>query len=84
MINTQELELPLSGTYFHGSKGVQAFEILLYMNALCFSNAEHPNTNQFTSESRSVTLYQNQLCAGRTVWSDVLIKPDNYMFPQNR
>ena len=31
MINSQKLELPLSRTYFHGPKGVQAIEILLYM-----------------------------------------------------
>ena len=30
MINTNELELPLSRTYFHGSKGVRAIEVLLY------------------------------------------------------
>ena len=30
MINTHKLELPLSRTYFHGSKGVRAIEIRLY------------------------------------------------------
>ena len=30
MINTHKLELPLSQTYFHGSKGVRAIEVLLY------------------------------------------------------
>ena len=28
MINTHQLELPLSRTYFHGSKGVRAIEVL--------------------------------------------------------
>ena len=30
MINTHKLELPLSRTYFHGSKGVRAIEVRLY------------------------------------------------------
>ena len=30
MINTHNLKLPLSRTYFHGSKGFQAIEVLLY------------------------------------------------------
>ena len=30
MINTQYLVLPLSRTYFHGSKGVPAIEVRLY------------------------------------------------------
>ena len=30
MINTHELELPLSRTYFHDSKGVRAINVLLY------------------------------------------------------
>ena len=29
MLNTHKLELPLSRTYFHGSKGVRAIEVLL-------------------------------------------------------
>ena len=32
MKNTHWLKLPLSGTYFHGSKGVQAIEVLLYVH----------------------------------------------------
>ena len=32
MINTHELELPLSRTYFHGSKGVRGIEVLLYLH----------------------------------------------------
>ena len=31
MINTHNLELPLSRTYFHDSKGVRAIEVLLYL-----------------------------------------------------
>ena len=31
MINTYKLELPLSRKYFHGSKGVRAIEVLLYV-----------------------------------------------------
>ena len=31
MIKTLKLELPLSRTYFHGSKGVRAIEVLLYI-----------------------------------------------------
>ena len=31
MINTHQLELPLSRTYFHVSKGVRAIEVLLYI-----------------------------------------------------
>ena len=31
MINTHWLELPLSRTYFYGSKGVRAIEVLLYV-----------------------------------------------------
>ena len=34
MINTHSLELPLSHTYFHGSIGVRAFEVLLYKTIL--------------------------------------------------
>ena len=34
MTNTHYLELPLSRTYFHGSRGVQAIEIRLYMAGL--------------------------------------------------
>ena len=30
MINTHKLELPVFRTYFHGSKGVRAIEVLLY------------------------------------------------------
>ena len=30
MINTHKFELPLSRTYFHGTKGVRAIEVLLY------------------------------------------------------
>ena len=30
MSHTHLLQLPLSQTYFHGSKGVRAIEILLY------------------------------------------------------
>ena len=33
MINTHWLELPLSRTYFHGSIGVRAIEVLLYIFA---------------------------------------------------
>ena len=33
MMNTHLLELPLSRTYFHGSKGVRAIEVSLYLNA---------------------------------------------------
>ena len=33
MIATTLLELPLSRTYFHGSKGVQAIEVLLYLKS---------------------------------------------------
>ena len=32
MINTDKLELPLSRTYFHGTKGVRAIEVLLYLS----------------------------------------------------
>ena len=32
MINTHKLELPLSQTRFHGSKGVRAIEVLLYIS----------------------------------------------------
>ena len=31
MINYHKLEISLSRTYFHGSKGVQAIEVLLYL-----------------------------------------------------
>ena len=31
MSNTHSLELPLSRTYFHGSKCVRAMEVLLYL-----------------------------------------------------
>ena len=31
MVNTHELELPLSRTNFPGSKGVRAIEVLLYI-----------------------------------------------------
>ena len=31
MINTRKLELPLSRTYFHSSKGVRAIEVRLYL-----------------------------------------------------
>ena len=31
MVNTHKLELPLSRTYFHGSKGIRAIEVLLYV-----------------------------------------------------
>ena len=31
MINTHQLELPLSRTYFHVSKGIRAIEVLLYI-----------------------------------------------------
>ena len=34
MINTHKLELPLSRTYFHGSKGVRAIEVLQYLKSL--------------------------------------------------
>ena len=34
MINTHLLELPLSRTYFSGSKGVRAIEVLLYKHLL--------------------------------------------------
>ena len=30
MINTHTLELPMSGTNFHGPKGVRAIEVRLY------------------------------------------------------
>ena len=30
MINTHQVEQPLSRIYFHGSKGVRAIEVLLY------------------------------------------------------
>ena len=30
MINTHSLELPLSRTYFRGSKGIRAIEVLLF------------------------------------------------------
>ena len=36
MINTHKLELPLSRTYFHGSKCVLATEALLYFNHVQF------------------------------------------------
>ena len=31
MINIHQLELPLSRTYFHGSEGVRAIEVVLYL-----------------------------------------------------
>ena len=31
MINTHLIELSLSGTYFHGFKGVRPIEVLLYL-----------------------------------------------------
>ena len=34
MINTHQLELPFSGTYYLGSKGVRAIEVLLYITIL--------------------------------------------------
>ena len=32
VINSHYLELPLCRTYFHGSKGVRAIEVLLYFS----------------------------------------------------
>ena len=34
MSNPQWVELPLSRTYFHGSKGVRAIEVLLYLKII--------------------------------------------------
>ena len=31
MVNTRELKLPLSRTYFHGPEGVRTFEVLLFI-----------------------------------------------------
>ena len=32
MMNTHKLELPLTRTYFYGSNGVRAIEVLLYFS----------------------------------------------------
>ena len=41
MINPQWLELPISGTNFHGPKDVRAIEVRLYLHylKLCLQNA---------------------------------------------
>ena len=72
MINTHLLELPLSRTYFHGSKCVRAIEVVLYVDpgqtsppylGLCRSVIQitHHNVRQFTVLSGTMHLVYGQL-----------------------
>ena len=45
MINTHELKLPLSRTYFYGSKGVRAIEAFLYQQNGSMINGKGHETN---------------------------------------
>ena len=57
MIITHKLELSLSRTYFHGSKGVRAIEVLLYT---CLNHREGLSTSNGAEMKRSDALLKEQ------------------------
>ena len=52
-MNTLYLKLPLSRTYFHGSKGVRAIEVLLYVGNVEYNAKQCSGTNTTTSQTLS-------------------------------
>ena len=66
MINTHKLELLLSRTYFHGSKGVRAIEVLLYI--VCNVEA-YPNTKKWKIGKEDVECFSVNLILSRLMIS---------------
>ena len=60
MINSHLLELPLSRTYFHSSKGVRVIEVLLYTDGLLEDYYSGP----------VITHYQKSLLTDSSHWRD--------------
>ena len=68
MINTHLLELPLSGTYFHGLKGVRAIEVRLYFAVLVVLKLK--SSNGQVEKSREKELFAVMTLISLEVLSD--------------